>query len=102
MKIVLFILLYVPLFEISIKTINYVISKIKKSYPIPKINYENGVADESKTMVVIPTILGNKERVKELFKNIENYYLANEDKNFHYLEIAQHLKKKWKSLMKKS
>ena len=83
-KIVLFILLYIPLFEISIKTINYLISKIKKSNPIAKINYENGVADDSKTMVTIPTILGSQERVKEIFKKIEQYYLANEDKNIYF------------------
>lgn len=50
-------------------------------------------------MVAIPCILDNSEKVKEMFKKIEVYYLANEDENIYFtlLEIAQLLKKKWKS-----
>ena len=40
--------------------------------------------DQNKTMVVIPCILDNEAKVKEMFKKIEVYYLANEDKNIFF------------------
>jgi len=83
-KIMLFIISYVPIYEISIKIINYIISKTIKSVKIPKINYEDGISDDSKTMAVIPTILDSKEKVKEMIKKIEVYSLANEDKNLYF------------------
>ena len=83
-KIILFLILYIPLYTLILKIINYIISRIVKPLNIPKINYENGIDDECKTMVVIPTILDSKEKVEEMFKKIEIYYLANEDKNIFF------------------
>lgn len=83
-RILLFIILYVPIYEICTKVINYIISKTIKSIKIPKINYEDGISDDSKTMVVIPSILDSKEKVKEMIKKIEIYSLANEDKNLYF------------------
>ena len=87
-KIVLFILLYIPIFEIIIKIINYILSKTKKSEKLPKINFENGVSDDSKTMVAIPTILNDHAKVIEMFKKIEKYYLANQDKNIYFILLG--------------
>lgn len=83
-KIILFLILYIPLYTLILRIINYIISRIVKPLNIPKINYENGIDDECKTMVVIPTILDSKEKVEEMFKKIEIYYLANEDKNIFF------------------
>ncbi len=84
LKIIIFILLYTPLYEITIKTINYIILKIKKSVKLPKINFEDGIDEEHKTMVVIPTILDSEEKVNEILKKIEIYSLANDDKNLYF------------------
>lgn len=83
-KLIFCMTLYVPIFEITSKTVNYIIGKFIKSVKLPKINYENGVEDESRTMVAIPTILDSEKKVKEMFQKIETYYLANEDKNIYF------------------
>ncbi len=78
------ILIYIPIYEIVIKIINYIMCKIIKPIKIPKIDYENGIDDENKTMVVIPTVIDTKEKIIKMFKKMEVYYLANQDKNLYF------------------
>ena len=84
LKIFILIVQYVPIYNIWIKTLNTILKNIVKQSRIPKINYENGIEDINKTMVVIPCMLDSKEKVKEMFKKIEVYYLGNEDKNIYF------------------
>lgn len=84
LKLILAIIMYVPIYEIWKNSLNNILRHIIKQSKLPKINYENGIADESKTMVVIPCILDNEEKVKEMMKKIEVYYLANEDENIYF------------------
>ena len=83
-SIIAFILLYVPVYEILIKLINYIIGKVVKSEKIPKMNFEDGIGIENKTMVVIPTIVNSEEKIKSMFEKIEIYYLANQDENLYF------------------
>jgi len=79
-----FFLLYIPLSEIFLRIVNYIMSKLKSPVLIPKINYENGIPETSKTFVVIPTILKSKEKVREMFQKLEIYYLANKSNNIYF------------------
>lgn len=78
------ILLYLPLTEIVVQTIGYVLGKIVKPKRIPKMDYSNGIPEKAATFVVIPTILKNKEKVKELIQKLEVYYLANKSENLYF------------------
>ena len=40
-------------------------------------DYSKGIDEEHKTMVVIPTIIKTKDKVKEMMKKLEIFYLAN-------------------------
>lgn len=78
------ILLYVPISEIFLRILNYILGKIKSPEIIPKMNYESNIPDNKKTMVIIPTILKSKEKVQEMMQKLEVYYLANKDKNIYF------------------
>ena len=56
-----------------------------------------GIEDEEySTMVIIPTIVNSKEKVIELFKKIEVYYLANKEENLYFTLLRRlHIIKKW-------
>ena len=75
---------YIPITEIFLRIENYIMSKLKAPTVIPKIDYDNGIPDENKTFVVIPTILKSKEKVEEMFKKLEVYYLANKSENLYF------------------
>ena len=75
---------YIPISEIIIKIIQYILSKIVKPKLIPKIDFTEGITKENSTMVIMPTILKSKENVKELLEKLEVYYLANKSNNIYF------------------
>ncbi len=82
--ILLGILLLFPLQEIVVQIIQYILGKIQKPKAIPKMDFLKGVPKEQATFVVIPTILKSKEKVEELMKKLEVYYLANQSENLYF------------------
>ena len=83
-SVLLLILYLIPIQEIVVKIIQYILSKIVKPKMIPKLDMQtNGVPEEYATFIVIPTILKTKEKVKELMKKLEVYYMANKSENIY-------------------
>jgi len=78
------ILAYIPISEIYIQILNYIFIKMVKPKVLPKLDFTNGIPKEYGTIVVIPTIIGNSEKVKELFRKLEIYYLANKSENLYF------------------
>ena len=79
-----FVLLLIPLSEIYIQTLNYILSKKVKPVILPKLDLYKGVPKEYSTIVAIPTIIGNTDKVIEIFKKLEVYYLANKSENIYF------------------
>lgn len=79
-----FILLYVPVSEIVIRIMNYILGKLKHPTLIPKLDFESEIPEEYTSMVVIPTILSSEKKVEEMFEKLEVYYLANYQKNLYF------------------
>lgn len=82
--VVLFIVAILPIENIVSKTIQYILSKVVKPKLIPKIDFQNGIPKEYSTMVVIPTILKDENKVKELMRKLEVYYIANKSDNLYF------------------
>lgn len=78
------ILFLIPASEIVIQIIQYILNKTVKPKLIPKLDFQNGIPKESATMVVIPTIIKNREKVRELTRKLEVYYLANKSENLYF------------------
>ena len=79
-----FIILFIPISEIVITFINKIYLKFYPPKPMAKLDFEKGIPKNCSTMVVIPTILKNKEKVDEVFTKLEAYYLANKSKNLYF------------------
>ena len=77
-------ILIIPISEIIIQIVNYILGKVIKPKLIPKMNFTDGIEKKNATMVVIPTIIKSKEKVKELFSKAEVYYLANKSPNLYF------------------
>lgn len=75
---------YLPLTDVVMQTIGYLLGKIVKPRQIPKMDYSKGIPKKATTFVVIPTILKNKQKVEELMKKLEVYYLANKSENIYF------------------
>lgn len=74
----------IPISEIYIQILNYILGKVIKPTLLPKLAFLEEIPNEYRTMVVIPTIINSREKVQELFRKIEVYYLANKEKNIYF------------------
>ena len=82
------ILLYLPIEIVVMQIIQYILSKTIKPKLIPKLDFQNGVPKESATFVVIPTIITETEKLQEMMKKLEVYYLANKSDNLYFALLA--------------
>lgn len=83
-SIVLGLLCMIPIQTIVVQVIQYLLSKFVGPKMIPKLDFTNGIPKESSTMVIIPTIIKSKDKVEELMKKLEVYYLANKSENLYF------------------
>ena len=78
------IILIIPISELVTQTIQYILGKVVKPKLIPKMDFSQGINEENSTFVVIPTIIKTKEKVQELFRKMEVFYLANKSENLYF------------------
>lgn len=69
--------LLIPVSDLVVTTVNSLITRVLRPRVIPKLEFKHGIPKEAKTVVVVPTLLPDAERVRELFEQLEVYYLAN-------------------------
>ncbi|MCF6466681.1 GH36-type glycosyl hydrolase domain-containing protein [Clostridium sp. Cult2] len=82
--ILIFFVTLIPTTTISINLFNYFYSKRFRPKVLPKIDYKERIPEDLKTFVVIPTLLPSEDRIEELAKNLEMYYLSNRLDNLYY------------------
>ena len=84
LTILLGVFLSLPIQEIVVQIVQYILGKVVKPKVIPKMDLSQGVPEQASTFIVIPTILKSKEKVAELMKKLEIYYLANKSENLYF------------------
>lgn len=83
-SLLVFIIIFIPVMSIIINLANYLYPKKFSPKLIPKIDYDDGIPEDSTTFVVIPTLLPSEDRVVELIKSLEVYYLSNREDNIYF------------------
>ncbi len=73
-----------PLSDVAINIANWFVTHTVQPDFLPKLELREGIPDTAKTLVVIPTLLSNKNRVVQLVGNLEEYYLANRERNLYF------------------
>ena len=87
-SLLIFVATLIPSQTIVVQLIQYILSKIIKPKILPKFDFKSGIPEEYSTMVIIPTIVKNKEKVHELFLKLEVYYIANKSNNLYFTLLA--------------
>jgi len=70
--------------SLVIPLVNWIASVLFRPTFLPKLELRDGIPQELRTMVAVPTLLTSAGRVNELIGQIEVYYLANKDDNLHF------------------
>ena len=82
------IVVLIPASEIAVNLVNWIICKALRPAFFPRMELKSGIPEELSTFVVVPTLLSDAGRVKELLKSLEDHYLANREENLYFALIG--------------
>jgi cyclic beta-1,2-glucan synthetase len=77
-------LFFLPALDCAISTLNLFTTMFVPPRKLSKLDFSEGIPSESKTLVVIPMLLGSEEQVKAAVRDLEVRYLGNRDANLHF------------------
>ena len=76
--------LAIPASHAALAIVNLLVSYFLAPRAQPRMDFRNGIPDESRAVVVVPTLLLAKSGIQRLIDNLEIYYLANRDRNLFF------------------
>ena len=85
LRIIGFLILLIPVNQIIIQIVNQFLTRVVPTKIIPKLDFTlKGIPEDAKTMVVIPTIISDTKKIKEMFDTLESFYLVNKTENLYF------------------
>ncbi|MHB8301492.1 MAG: glucoamylase family protein [Acidobacteriaceae bacterium] len=79
-----FLFLLLPVSQFAVELVNHTIIALFKPQALAKLDFTEGVPEDCRTLVVVPTLLLSEKQVRELVAELEVRSLANQDPNIHY------------------
>ena len=70
--------------QLAVALLNWLVTLLVAPRLLPRLDYSSGIAAESRTMVIVPTILTSLENIDELIEALEIHHLANRDPHLHF------------------
>jgi cyclic beta-1,2-glucan synthetase len=77
--------------RLALSLINWLVTFSLLPSVLPKMDYANGIPDDARTLVVIPTLIANLADVDELVEGLEVRFLANRDSNLYFALLSDFL-----------
>jgi cyclic beta-1,2-glucan synthetase len=83
-----FLLALIPASDLTLSILNWDVTQLFEPRLLPRMNTVAGIGENSRTMVVIPTIFSSEGNVSELLEKLEVHYLANQDEDIHFAIVG--------------
>jgi cyclic beta-1,2-glucan synthetase len=77
-----------PLSELALSLINALVVAVVPPRLLPKLDFEDGIPDEHRTLVAVPTLLESRAATLQLIADLEVRALANADKNLYFALVT--------------
>jgi cyclic beta-1,2-glucan synthetase len=74
----------VPASAVAISLVNWTITRTIPPRILPKMDFSEGIPPQFRTMVVVPSLLLNRQEVKNLLQQIELHFLGNDDPSLQF------------------
>ena len=74
-------LFLLPALHVALAILNPIVTFSLRPRRLPRYDFQEGVPEEYRTFVVVPTLLLSRQNVENLLGNLEIHYLANRDPN---------------------
>lgn len=65
----------------ALAIVNWLATLMVKPKPLPRMDFSEGVPVESRTMVIVPTLIASPQQIEKLIEDMEIRFLANRDSN---------------------
>ncbi|MBU1331599.1 MAG: cyclic beta 1-2 glucan synthetase [Gammaproteobacteria bacterium] len=69
---------------LALGLVNWLVTLTVTPDTLPRLDYSSGIPAQSRTLVVIPTLMDSAADVEELVEGLEVRFLANRDSNLHF------------------
>ena len=69
----------VPASVLAITVVQWILARLLPPHALPKLDFAKGLPDDIRALVVMPTLLGRREDVDQMLRQIEIHYLSNAD-----------------------
>ena len=78
----------VPASDLAIALINRPVTDLLGPRTLPRLELRDGVPEELRTIVVVPTLLTSQDSIKEQVERLEVHYLANPDGDLRFALLS--------------
>ncbi|MBC3796902.1 GH36-type glycosyl hydrolase domain-containing protein [Acetobacterium tundrae] len=78
----------IPASEIAVDVVNWIVCHALKPAFFPRLQLKDGIPETMSTIVAIPTLLSDENRVKELLAGLESHYLSNREDHLYFALIG--------------
>ncbi len=68
----------------GIGLVNWLVTLSVRPSVLPRMDFDLGIPTDARTLVVVPTLIGNADDVEELVEGLEVRFLANRDQHLHF------------------
>ena len=70
--------------QLAVALVNWLATVLVTPHSLPRMDFSKGIPPESRTLVVVPTMLSSVENIEELTEALEVRFLANRDGHLHF------------------
>ncbi len=70
--------------QLAVALVNWLTTMLVPPRLLPRLDFSSGIAPESRTMVVVPTMLTDSDGIDRLIETLEIHCLANRDMHLHF------------------
>ena len=88
------VLAMLPASIFAVTVVQWGLSRILPPRALPKLDFSKGLPDDLRALVVIPTLLGRREDVDAMLRQIELHYLSNPDPRLEFALLTDHVDSK--------
>ncbi len=85
------IILFLCATHLSVALVNWAVTLLAVPHPLPRLDYSGGIPPESRTLVVVPTMLASAQNTEDLIEAMEVRFLANRDQNLFFALLTDFL-----------
>ncbi len=70
--------------HLAVALVNWVATLLATPHPLPRMDFSKGIPKESRTLVIVPTMLTSSQNIGDLTDALEIRFLANRDDHLHF------------------